>query len=95
MKTIYKYGINTGMTSIVLPKRSKIFSANYDPNGVLCVWVAVDTEEEEIEERFVYLTGTGWPLEDLKDWNCRFIDTVIDENNELVWHVFELEERKC
>ena len=95
MKTIYKYGINTGMTSIALPKRSKIFSANYDPNGVLCIWVAVDTEEEEIEERFVYLTGTGWPLEDLKDWNYLFIDTVIDENNELVWHVFELEERKC
>ena len=95
MKTIYKYGINTGMTSITLPKRSKIFSANYDPNGVLCVWVAVDTTEEEIEERFVYLTGTGWPLEDLKDWNYRFIDTVIDENNGLVWHVFELEERKC
>ena len=48
-----------------------------------------------MEERFVYLTGTGWPLEDLKDWNYRFIDTVIDENNGLVWHVFELEERKC
>ena len=95
MKTIYKYGINIGMTSIALPKGSKIFSADYDPNGDLCIWVAVDTEEEEIEERFVYLTGTGWPLEDLKDWNYRFIDTVIDENNELVWHVFELEERKC
>ena len=95
MKTIYKYGINSGITSIALPKGSKIFSAGYDPNSVLCVWIAVDTEEEEIEERFVYLTGTGWPLEDLKDWNYRFIDTVIDENNELVWHVFELEERKC
>ena len=94
MKTIYKYGINTGMTSIALPKRSKIFSANYDANGVLSVWAAVDTEEEEIEERFVYLTGTGWPQEDLKDCNYRFIDTVIDENNELVWHVGELEERK-
>ena len=95
MKTIYKYGINTGITSIALPKRSKIFSANYDANGVLSVWAAVDTEEEEIEERVIYLTGTGWPLEDLKDWNYRFIDTVIDENNGLVWHVFELEERKC
>lgn len=95
MKTIYKYSINTGLTSIALPKRSKIFSAGYDPNDVLCVWVAVDTEEEEMEERFVYLTGTGWPLEDLKDWNYRFIDTAIDEKNGLVWHVFELEERKC
>ena len=95
MKTIYKYGINIDITSIALPQGSKIFSAGYDPNGVLCVWVAVDTQEEEIEERFVYLTGTGWPLEDLKDWNYRFIDTVIDENNGLVWHVFELEERKC
>ena len=95
MKTIYKYGINSGITSIELPKRSQIFSANYDANGVLSVWAAVDTEEEEMEERFVYLTGTGWPLEDLeKDWNYRFINTVIDENNGLVWHIFELEERK-
>ena len=95
MKTIYKYSINTGLTPITLPKRSQIFSANYDPSGVLCVWAAVDTREEEMEKRVIYLTGTGWPLEDLKDWNYRFIDTVIDENNGLVWHVFELEERKC
>ena len=95
MKTIYKYRINTGLTPITLPKRSQIFSANYDPSGVLCVWAAVDTREEEMEKRVVYLTGTGWPLEDLKDWNYRFINTVIDKNNGLVWHVFELEERKC
>ena len=95
MKTIYKYSINTGLTPITLPKRSQIFSANYDPSGVLCVWAAVDTREEEVEKRVIYLTGTGWPLEDLKDWNYRFIDTVIDENNGSVWHVFELEERKC
>lgn len=95
MKTIYKYSINTGLTPITLPKRSQIFSANYDPSGVLCVWAAVDTKEEEVEKRVIYLTGTGWPLEDLKDWNYRFINTVIDKNNGLVWHVFELEERKC
>lgn len=95
MKTIYKYSINTGLTPITLPKRSQIFSANYDPSGILCVWAAVDTREEEMEKRVVYLTGTGWPLEDLKDWNYRFINTVIDKNNGLVWHVFELEERKC
>lgn len=95
MKTIYKYSINTGLTPITLPKRSQIFSANYDPSGVLCVWAAVDTREEEVEKKVIYLTGTGWPLEDLKDWNYRFINTVIDKNNGLVWHVFELEERKC
>lgn len=95
MKTIYKYNINSGITSIELPKRSQIFSANYDANGVLSVWAAVDTKEEEMEERFIYLTGTGWSLEDLKDWNYRFINTVIDENNGLVWHIFELEEKKC
>ena len=95
MKTIYKYSINTGLTPITLPKRSQIFSANYDPSGVLCVWAAVDTREEEMEKRVIYLTGTGWPLEDLKDWNYRFINTVIDKNNGLVWHIFELEERKC
>lgn len=95
MKTIYKYRINTGLTPITLPKRSQIFSANYDANSVLSVWAAVDTKEEEMEKRVVYLTGTGWPLEDLKDWNYRFINTVIDEKNGLVWHIFELEEKKC
>ena len=95
MKTIYKYSINTGLTVITLPKRSQIFSANYDANGVLSVWAAVDTKEEEMEKRLVYLTGTGYPLEELEYWNYRFIDTVIDKNNGLVWHVFELEERKC
>ena len=95
MKTIYKYSINTGLTPITLPKRSQIFSANYDANGVLSVWAAVDTKEEEMEKRLVYLTGTGYPLEELEYWNYRFIDTVIDKNNGLVWHVFELEERKC
>ena len=95
MKTIYKYSINTGLTPITLPKRSQIFSANYDANGVLSVWAAVDTKEKEMERRLVYLTGTGYPLEELEYWNYRFIDTVIDKNNGLVWHVFELEERKC
>ena len=95
MKTIYKYSINTGITPITLPKRSQIFSANYDANDVLSAWAAVHTKEEEVEKRVIYLTGTGWPLEDLKDWNYRFINTVIDKNNGLVWHVFELEERKC
>ena len=95
MKTIYKYSINTGLTPITLPKRSQIFSANYDANGVLSVWAAVDTKEEEMERRLVYLTGTGYPLEELEYWNYRFIDTVIDKNNGLVWHIFELEEKKC
>ena len=95
MKTIYKYSINTGLTPITLPKRSQIFSANYDANGVLSVWAAVDTKEEEMEKRLVYLTGTGYPLEELEYWNYRFIDTVIDKNNGLVWHIFELEEKKC
>ena len=95
MKTIYKYRIDSCFTSLTLPKRSQIFSANYDANGVLSVWAAVDTKEEEMEKRVVYLTGTGWPLEDLKDWNYRFINTVIDEKNGLVWHIFELEEKKC
>ena len=95
MKTIYKYSINTGLTPITLPKRSQIFSANYDANGVLSVWAAVDTKEKEMERRLVYLTGTGYPLEELEYWNYRFIDTVIDKNNGLVWHIFELEEKKC
>lgn len=95
MKTIYKYSINTGLTPITLPKRSQIFSANYDANGVLSVWAAVDTKEEEMEKRLVYLTGTGYPLEELEYWNYRFIDTVIDKNNGLVWHIFELEKKKC
>jgi hypothetical protein len=94
MKTIYKYGINAGFTFLKLPRGARIFSVNYDPQGILSAWAAVDTEEEIIETHTLYLTGTGWPLEELDGYNYRFIDTAIDEANGLVWHIFEVEEQK-
>lgn len=91
MRTVYKYNITSGFTKLTLPKRSKIFSANLDGMTMPSVWAAVDTEEAEIEERLVYLTGTGWPIEDLNEgWAYRFIDTIVEADTGLVWHVFEV-----
>lgn len=94
MRTIYKYHISNGINPISMPKGAKVFSANLDANGRLSIWAAIRTEETETEDKLIYLTGTGWPLAEIgEEYTCRFIDTIVDREEEFVWHVFELQER--
>lgn len=96
MRTIYKYPINSGFSSVTMPKGAKVFSAALDGEAIPCVWAAINTEEEELEERTIYLTGTGWPLDYLEEnFGYRFIDTIVEADTGFVWHVFEITDKGC
>ena len=82
MKTIYKYVLEIKETQTVsLTRGARILSvANQD--GKLCLWVQVETEEEN-EYWSIAIYGTGNPL---PEYPGAFIGTVIIEP--YVWHVF-------
>ena len=83
MKTIFKYQLEvTGTQVIKLPKGADPFTAQFQGEQ-LCVWAAIDTEEE-LEDREFRIIGTGEPL-DLSGV-FRFLNTV--QQGPFVWHIF-------
>lgn len=89
---IYKYPINaTGINRIKMPAGAKLLSADRDASEQICVWAIVDTDVREMEEHKIIGLGTGWPVPELNDrWHYRFIDTIVEQEYGLVWHIFEI-----
>lgn len=91
MKTIYKYPISIGSNHIGLPKNSTILHFGIDGAGYPCIWVLIDTKEEEGETIHLKCIGTGWDLDEiLGDSNYAYIGTTIMSNG-FVWHLLEVE----
>ena len=91
MKTIYKYPISIGSNNIDLPKNSTILHFGMDDTGYPCIWVLIDTKEEEGETIHLKCIGTGWDLDEiLGDSNYAYIGTTIMSNG-FVWHLLEVE----
>ena len=91
MKTIYKYPISLDSNNISLPKNSTILHFGIDGTGYPCIWVLIDTKEEEREIIHLKCVGTGWNLDEiLGDYNYTYIGTTVMSNG-LVWHLLEVE----
>ena len=90
MKTIYKYQISPGSNNIDLPKNSTILHFGIDGIGYPCIWVLIDTKEEEGETIHLKCVGTGWNLDKiLGDSNYAYIGTTVMPNG-FVWHLLEV-----
>ena len=87
MKTIYKYPISLDSNNIDLPKNSTILHFGIDGTGYPCIWVLIDTKEEEGETIHLKCVGTGW---NLGDSNYTYIGTTVMSDG-LVWHLLEVE----
>lgn len=92
MKTIYKYtparNPNTyGEFSLQLPYGCNVLSVAIDPQGVLCIYAEVNTEEQQTQEVLLYVLGTGKEfINSSRKELYKFLGTVIQ--GPFVWHVY-------
>lgn len=84
MKVVHKYDLNLGHTHILLPKYSKIISADFQDNQ-LVVWVMkpINYTSEELTALKVVTTGEPFP-----DTHMRHLSTCSPDKNQFVVHVF-------
>lgn len=85
MKTIYKYPLAImGEQSVQMPEYAAILRVGMQA-GQLCLWAEVNTDKP-IEKRTIEIFGTG---HEMTKTHKDYIGTAIDDQNGLVWHVFE------
>ena len=83
--TIYKYEIECVTTTLEMPKFAKILCVKSQQKRV-CLWAIVDTTQEKEKRDFLVIgTGHNVPLAQLY-----YIGTVMQFEEQLVWHVFEV-----
>lgn len=83
MRTIYKYGINLGVTELDLPANAEVIHAGLDPREQMSIWCLVTPEAPTEKKKFV-IKGTGHEIES----NLYYIKTF--NVDPFVWHLFEL-----
>jgi len=89
-KTIYKYELSPvlqGNHSLKLPKNAEILSVQAQ-NDTPCIWALV-YPDNEVEERFFELFGTGHDIPCDMGIDRKFIGTFQMYGGSLVFHLFE------
>ena len=96
MKTIHKYIIGNGTSSVKMPQGAKILRVGGQSRRI-CLWASVDTERLD-ELRHFHAYGTGDDLPDACESNgfdrqgrdealAHYLGTALSDD--LEWHVFE------
>lgn len=94
MKTIWKYPLGVmGPQEKQLPRGASVLTAGIDPRGGICIWAEVDNEEKELEVRRFVVYETGGPMMQRQGFHLHYLNTVVERNRPLVWHVYEERER--
>ena len=90
MKTIWKYELDfAAIIKLQVPKNAKILTVQIDDKiNTPCVWIMVDTENE-IEERWFELFGSGQEIKWDIGVDRKYIGTYQYGNGAFVGHVFE------
>jgi hypothetical protein len=95
MKTIYKYEIvllPCIVTTVKTYAGAEVLDAGFDLNGASCVWLLVDTDEDEVDYHF-YVSGTG---DILPPFDMSYIKRIPYED--YIYHVWKINEalnEKC
>lgn len=83
---IYKYELKITDEQIVqLPFNAQILTVQMQ-GDMCCLWALVEPMNE-LEERTIYIHGTGHPIKDTKKY--KYINTFQITHLGLVFHVFE------
>lgn len=90
MKTIWKFETPfENRFKIIMPKDAEILSLQQDQKTFKpCIWALVESENE-LEERFFELFGTGHPINVDMGIDRKYIGTYQYQNGEFVGHLFE------
>lgn len=107
MRTIYKYtigniaevvsGVNLE-SKIYVPVDSKILCCKLQNGPNVCVWVELDeadlhNSKELIQSVTIKLFGTGWNMDELKDKNYEYLDTIyVGSEGVFVYHAYAIYE---
>lgn len=84
MRIIYKYPLDILTDNVsTLPKDGKIIHVGRDPNGLICIWLEINPDNE-LERRSFVLFGTGRPFD---DDTLQHVGSVLDGH--FVWHIYE------
>jgi hypothetical protein len=84
MKTIWKYPLATLDVQAVTGNGIRVISAGLDPEGRLCVWAKVDSDQP-VSIAHVAIVGTG---RELPVENFEFLASV--RVNSFMWHIFTM-----
>lgn len=94
MKTIYKYPLEfLDEQTYAMPKGANILSVKW-VRGQICIYALIDTDENMCEVRKFLIIGTGHIIKpNTTPATHYFIGTVHNEDQSLVFHVFEKKEQ--
>jgi len=90
MKAICKYPLElVNEQTIALPEGANILSVQWI-RGSICIYALIDTEAEMREARQFLIIGTGHPIQpNTVPAVHYFLGTVHNEDQYLVFHIFE------
>ena len=107
MRTVYKYtigniaevvsGVNLE-SKICVPADSKILCCKLQNGPNVCVWVELDEADFNdakvpIQPITIKLFGTGWNMDELKDKNYEYLDTIyVGNEGVFVYHAYAIYE---
>lgn len=87
MKTIWKYSVEHGISTLEMPEGARILSV-HNQGGKPVMWALVDPDAPTVQRKFL-LAGTGHGVsEDPTD--LVFLGTVLIMDGCVVWHIFEI-----
>lgn len=84
-KTIWKYQLKMEVGNLEffeMPRGSDVVRVGMQ-KGIICIWACVLPDDDQIEKRLFYFSGTGMPVS-VKD---RYVGGTQD--GEYEWHVWE------
>lgn len=84
MKTVWKFVLHPNL-KVHMPVGAKPLYVGVQDNTALCIWAQVDTTAE-LEEREFVIAGTG---HELPEKTGKYLGTVMFNEGELVFHVFD------
>ena len=90
MKTIWKFEIPfEDKFTIKMPKSAEILCVQQDQKTFKpCIWAMVESENE-LEERYFELFGTGHPIHTDMGIERKYLGTYQYQKGEFVGHIFE------
>jgi hypothetical protein len=87
-KVIWKFAFPIeNLFSIEMPKDAKILTVQMQKN-MQCIWVMVNTEQKQPEERHFRLIGTGEPFS--PEFRETYIGTFQRLGGDFIFHLFEV-----
>lgn len=90
MKTIHKYPLGYANISGIRARSGPVRHVGADPKGDLCVWIEVDTNEEELHVRKFIIVGTGREVPN--DLILEFVGSTVE--GDFVFHIYEVRSGK-